>query len=248
VPDFYVTFPRARGQISDDSIKLNMRPFVKNPIGKGLPRCLESAVAFAGIVLIGPMLLLIALVVALTSRGPILFRHRRIGKGGRHFEMLKFRTMCVNGSGPGITRQGDTRITPVGRFLRKTKLDELPELWNVVRGDMSLVGPRPEAVQYVQLADSLWQEVLSVRPGITDPTTLHLRNEEGLLAAAGADYETFYRQTLLPYKLHGYREYLGTRTWKSDVSVLWLTLLCVILPSRKPAPSPGEVPSSHRSA
>ncbi len=217
---------------------------MKPPIGNGLPRCIEGTTAFAALVILTPLLVVIALLVAMTSRGPILFRHRRVGKDGRRFEMLKFRTMRTDQSGPGVTKQGDPRITLVGRILRKTKLDELPELWNVVRGDMSLVGPRPEAAQYVELSESLWREILSVRPGITDPMTLHLRNEEELLAASGANYEAFYRQFLLPYKLRGYREYLNTRTWKDDVAVLWLTVVSVILPTRAPAPSPDKILSS----
>jgi lipopolysaccharide/colanic/teichoic acid biosynthesis glycosyltransferase len=155
--------------------------------------------------------------------------------------MLKFRTMRDGAGGPAVTSKGDPRITTIGRILRKTKIDELPELWNVVRGDLALVGPRPEAVQYATLWSHLWDDVLRVRPGITDPVTLGLRNEEELLAAAGADHEAFYRNHLLPYKLRGYRDYLAGRTWKRDVVVLWLTALAVTCPARVPAPSPDEI-------
>ena len=154
--------------------------------------------------------------------------------------MLKLRTMRTT-DGPEVTAKGDPRVTPIGRVLRKTKLDELPELWNVVRGDMSLVGPRPEAVRYATTASPEWQAVLSVRPGVTDPMTLRLRNEEELLAASGADYETFYRQYLLPYKLIGYREYIASRTWTRDVAVLALTCLVVVLPRVRPGPSPRDI-------
>ena len=210
----------------------------------GLPRSLEVILCLLVLVMCAPLLIAAAAAIALTSPGPILFRHRRMGRRGRPFAMLKFRTMRPGAGGPGVTSKGDARITAVGRILRKTKLDELPELWNVVRGDMSLVGPRPEAVEYVT-GSPLWNEVLQVRPGITDPMTLRLRNEEELLAAAGADYESFYRNHLLPYKLRGYREYIAGRTWQRDVTVLWQTLLAILFPDRVPAPTPGEITSSH---
>jgi len=209
-----------------------------------LPRPIEVAVCLAALALAAPLLVLSALAIALTSPGPILFRHERIGRGGRPFAMLKFRTMRAGSTGPEVTAKQDPRITPVGRVLRKTKLDELPELWNVVRGEMSLVGPRPEAARYVDVSSPLWRDVLTVRPGITDPMTLRLRNEEELLALAGTDHEAFYRRSLLPYKLRGYREYLSNRSWKSDVQVLWLTALGIVFPGRVPPPSLEEIVST----
>jgi len=209
----------------------------------GLPRWIEVVLCLSVLVLCAPVLVVVAAAVAATSPGPVLFRHRRIGRNGRPFAMLKFRTMRAGAGGPGVTSKGDARITTVGRLLRKTKLDEVPELWNVIRGDMSLVGPRPEAVEYVT-PSPLWSEVLQVRPGITDPMTLRLRNEEELLAAAGCDYESFYRNQLLPYKLRGYRDYITGRTWKRDVTVLWLTLLAIVFPGRVPAPTPGDIASN----
>ncbi len=107
-----------------------------------------------------------------------------------------------------MTAGGDSRVTAIGRFLRRTKLDELPELWNVVRGEMSFVGPRPEVERFVRLEDPLWREVLEARPGLTDPTTLRLRDEESLLASVEGDREAYYRETLQPLKLRGYVEYL----------------------------------------
>jgi lipopolysaccharide/colanic/teichoic acid biosynthesis glycosyltransferase len=112
--------------------------------------------------------------------------------------------------------------------LRKTKLDELPELWNVLRGDMSLVGPRPEVPRYVDMKHPLWQLVLKARPGITDPTTLSLRNEELLLSQVNGDRERFYMEVLLPFKLRGYLKYLRIRTIGTDVGVLWRTVIAVI--------------------
>jgi lipopolysaccharide/colanic/teichoic acid biosynthesis glycosyltransferase len=208
----------------------------------GIPRWCESLAAALMLLLLSPLLILAAVAVRLTSAGPVLFRHRRVGWKGQSFDILKLRTMRHAAAGSQITRSGDVRVTAVGRILRRTKLDELPTLWNVVRGDMSLVGPRPEAARYVDLTDPRWVEVLQARPGITDPVTLKLRNEEELLASA-ADHESFYRQHLLPYKLQGYCGYLRQRTWMTDVAVLTRTLAAVVRPSLAPVPLPSEIVS-----
>jgi len=198
----------------------------------------------AGVVLIAlsPVLLICAVLVWGGSRGPIIFRQVRVGRNGKLFELIKFRSMWPHdGTGVQVTSREDDRVTPVGRILRRTKLDELPELWNVVRGDIGLVGPRPEVPRYVDLSNPLWQRVLCVRPGITDPVTLRLRNEEELIAAASGDSEVFYRQVLLPYKLRGYVAYLSQRTFWSDVRVLVKSLAAVVVPSRVPVPSMQEL-------
>jgi len=213
----------------------------------GLPRWVEVVAASVATVALAPLLAMVAAAIALSSPGPVLFRHRRCGREGRPFDLLKFRTMRPGSSGPSVTARGDSRITPIGRVLRRTKIDELPELWNVIRGDMSLVGPRPEAVAYANLAHPLWARVLSVRPGITDPMTLRLRNEEDLLARA-ADAEAFYTNHLLPFKLAGYAEYIASRTWRQDVAVIGHTLIAIVLPWRAPAPSPLEIESITRRA
>jgi lipopolysaccharide/colanic/teichoic acid biosynthesis glycosyltransferase len=129
-----------------------------------------------------------------------------------------------------ITAAGDTRVTALGRILRKTKLDELPSLWNVIKGDMSLVGPRPEVPQYVDINSPDWKLVLEVRPGITDPVTANLRDEETLLAEVTNNPETFYRDTLQKYKLQGYLEYLSARNCWTDLRVLARTCALVIVP------------------
>jgi lipopolysaccharide/colanic/teichoic acid biosynthesis glycosyltransferase len=217
---------------------------MKSAAPAGLPRLLEAVVSSVALVVATPLLCIIGLAVALTSPGPVLFRQERVGQRGVRFTMFKFRTMRIDRRGPHVTAKADPRITSFGKFLRQSKLDELPELWNVVRGDLSLVGPRPEAIPYVDLSDVAWQEVLRVKPGITDPMTLLLRNEEDLLAAAGSDPDTFYRDFLLPYKLHGYREYISHRTWRRDIAVIWSTLLAIVVPGRAPAPSPKDIVSS----
>jgi len=207
-----------------------LKPINSHPCG--IPTLFEALLALAGLAAASPLLLLVTVLIRVTSPGPILFRQDRIGRFGAAFTLYKFRSMHLHqNNGPQITAKGDCRVTPLGRLLRKTKLDELPELWNVVRGDLSLVGPRPEVPKYVDFANPLWQTVLEVRPGITDPVTFRLRNEEELLAGCGMDPERFYLGTLQPYKLLGYVEYLRQRTWKSDIDVLIKTLFAIALPT-----------------
>jgi lipopolysaccharide/colanic/teichoic acid biosynthesis glycosyltransferase len=202
--------------------------------GRGLPRGAEAALALLGLAVTSPLLLVAAGLVAATSPGPVLFRQQRVGRGGRPFTLLKLRTMRMAPEGSQLTLAGDARVTLVGRWLRRCKLDELPQLWNVVRGDMSLVGPRPEVPRYVDPGDPLWREVLSARPGLTDPVSLRLHDEEGLLA--GVDHpERFYRERLLPWKLRGYLDYRARRSWITDLGVLGATALAVL---RRPA-APG---------
>ncbi|MCE5308726.1 MAG: sugar transferase [Acidobacteriales bacterium] len=184
-----------------------------------------------------PVLALLALGVALDSGFPILFRQRRIGRRGHPFELLKLRSMRNGLHGRAITVGGDARVTRLGRILRRYKLDELPQLWNVVRGDMSMVGPRPELPEYVDLADPLWRVVLEVRPGLTDLATLIYRNEEELLAQAPDPLE-YYRRVVLPEKLRLNVEYLGARGRFTDTKVLALTVLYSLFPS---ALSPARI-------
>jgi len=195
---------------------------------ESLLRVLEAVIALVGLVVLMPLLILVALVIAVNSGRPVLFSQVRAGRNGIPFVLYKFRTMHRWNSGPLVTSRNDVRVTRVGRFLRKTKLDELPELWNVLRGDMSLVGPRPEVPRYVDMKHPLWQLVLKARPGITDPTTLSLRNEESLLSQVNGDRERFYMEVLLPFKLRGYLKYLRIRTIGTDVGVLWRTVIAVI--------------------
>ncbi|HET7435643.1 MAG TPA: sugar transferase [Thermoanaerobaculia bacterium] len=184
--------------------------------------------ALVAILALSPLLAVIGVAVLVASGSPVLFRQTRVGRGGVPFTMLKFRTMRSGKSGPGVTAGGDARITAIGRVLRKTKLDELPELWNVVRGEMSIVGPRPEVPQFVDMSDTRWQRVLAARPGITDPTTVGLIDEEKILAAVQGDHEEFYRRELLPKKLAGYIDYLDRRSWRSDLRVIADTLSAVL--------------------
>jgi lipopolysaccharide/colanic/teichoic acid biosynthesis glycosyltransferase len=215
-------------------------PAAANPASPGLPRAVDAVAAAAGLLLSLPVLAVAAVAVAASSRGPVLFRQERVGRNGRRFRLFKLRTMRQGAGGPQVTAAGDDRITPVGRFLRRCKLDELPQLWNVVRGDMSLVGPRPEVPRYVDESDPRWKRVLQVRPGITDPVTLRLRDEEELLASAPGDPERFYREELQPVKLREYERYLEHRSWKTDLRVLTDTLRALATPRRRTAARGGR--------
>lgn len=201
-------------------------------IRNGLPRWVEWPLAFVGLVLAAPLIALAGLVIAVSSGWPIIFRQIRVGKNGRSFELYKLRTMKPSTDGPQITSGTDARITRLGKILRHTKLDELPALWNVLRGEMSLVGPRPEVPRFVKLEDPIWQKVLSVRPGITDPVTLQLRSEANLLARIQGDTEKYYVNELQPEKLKGYVAYLDERSWRTDLSVLWRTIVAVVVPGK----------------
>lgn len=173
-----------------------------------------------------PLFTLIALLILVTDGRPVLFRQKRVGKGGRDFWIYKFRTMRpLAHAEEGRFDAGDSRrVTPFGSFLRRTKLDELPQLINVVKGDMSLVGPRPEIRKWVEAYPEEWAFVLRARPGITDPAALTYRNEEEILSSA-PDPETAYREEILPHKLALYREYIESRTTWHDIKILVQTVL-----------------------
>jgi lipopolysaccharide/colanic/teichoic acid biosynthesis glycosyltransferase len=190
----------------------------------GLPRSFEVVVSGVGLLVALPFLAVAAVAIRLTSPGPALFRQERVGRYGRPFFLLKLRTMRTGG-GPQVTASGDPRVTGVGQLLRKTKLDELPQLWNVARGEMALVGPRPEVPAYVDLTGPAWNRVLEARPGITDPVSLRLRFEEELLASAPGDRSDFYRRVMIPFKVRKYLEYQSIRTPWSDLVVLLQTIL-----------------------
>lgn len=210
-------------------------------IRTGIPRYLEVIGAFLALLGSTPLIIVSAVFIRLTSPGPVFFRQQRIGKGGRPFSLVKLRTMEERVDGPQVTTIADARVTRAGRLLRKMKLDELPEFWNVLKGDMALVGPRPEVPRYVDLSDPGWQLVLQARPGLTDPVTLRLRNEERLLAEAEGDVEGFYREVLQPVKLRGYVEYLQTRSCLDDVKIICRTARAVIRPDVSPAPSITQI-------
>jgi lipopolysaccharide/colanic/teichoic acid biosynthesis glycosyltransferase len=203
-------------------------------VNRGLPRWIEAPLAGGVLVITGPVLLAAGVVIKVTSSGPAVFRQERVGRNGRPFTMLKLRTMRQV-AGPLVTAAGDVRVTRIGRLLRKTKVDELLTLWNVVTGDMRLVGPRPEVPHLVDTANPLWREVLQLTPGITDPVTAALRNEEAILQGVGPNWQRFYQDTLQPFKLRGYLEYQRNRTWRTDVEVLLNTAIAVVRPRTVPS-------------
>jgi len=187
-----------------------------------LMRALDAAGSLSALVLFSPLLAIVALLILLRDGRPVLFRQTRIGRKGKPFCILKFRTMHSGISGHPLTALNDRRITGIGRWLRKFKVDELPQLWNVLRGDMSLIGPRPEVAEFVELQDHRWRTVLEVRPGVTDLASLAFRDEEDLLDPA-ADLETYYRSVILPQKLHLNLHYQKSRTLSRDLKLLWMT-------------------------
>ena len=176
-----------------------------------------------------PLLLIIAVAVKLGSPGPVLFRQQRVGELGREFEILKFRSMTVNAEqkGPAVTAMGDSRVTGMGAILRRTKLDELPQLWNVVKGDMSLVGPRPEHPKYVALYTPAQRAVLSVAPGMTSPTSLKFRHEEEILGRQ-PDPERFYVEQLMPEKLSIDLNYVENLSMRNDLRLIFSSVIAML--------------------
>ncbi|PYV42815.1 MAG: sugar transferase [Acidobacteria bacterium] len=193
-------------------------------------RLWDIAGAAGGLLLLAPLLAGIALLVLVCDGRPLLFHQVRVGKKGRLFRVWKFRTMRAGVPGSSITTEDDGRITPLGSRLRKFKLDELPQLFNVLKGDLSLIGPRPEVPRFVELQHPLWQAILEVRPGITDLATLVYRDEEQRLRGR-PDHETHYRKTLLQDKLWLNLEYLRHRTLWLDLKLIWLTVRYSFLPA-----------------
>lgn len=186
-------------------------------------RALDLVASAAGLAILGLPMLAIAVLVRLDSEGPALFRQTRVGRGGRTFEILKFRTMRQGSSVAGsLTVGDDTRVTRLGASLRKYKIDELPQLINVLKGDMSLVGPRPEVPEFASVYPEQ-AEVWSVRPGITDPASVALRNESAILAQAD-DPRAYYIEVLLPEKTALYLDYVRNRTFVGDVRLIIRTI------------------------
>ena len=186
-------------------------------------RAFDLLVAALALLLLAPLLLGVALWVRLDSPGPVLYRQERVGRHGVPFMIHKFRTMRAGAEGLALTVGDDPRITRAGRFLRRTRIDELPQLIDVLRGAMSLVGPRPEVPRYVALYPAgLRERALAVRPGITDPASLAFINESELLARA-ADPEHEYVHVILPAKLQRAADYADSASLATDLRVLWQT-------------------------
>jgi lipopolysaccharide/colanic/teichoic acid biosynthesis glycosyltransferase len=206
-----------------------LEPFSKPPrhgfyarIGK---RAFDLLISLLALIVLSPVLLAIAVVVKLTSPGPVFYRQNRVGRDARIFQIIKFRSMTVDADrhGRGITVAGDERVTRAGRILRETKLDELPQLWNIVKGDMSLVGPRPEIPSYVALYTREQLGVLGVAPGITDIASIRYRHEEKVLERS-SNPDEFYRCVILPHKLSLNLGYIEQMSFLLDLKLIVQTL------------------------
>lgn len=193
-----------------------------------LKRSFDILVSLIALILLAPLFLILALIIKLTTRGPVFYRGRRVGRGGEIFSMHKFRSMVVNADqiGTHLTPQGDPRVTKIGRFLRKTKMDELPNIIDVLKGDMSFVGPRPESPLYAKYYNERQKQVLNVRPGMVGPTQIKYRHEEVILKDK-KDPDTYYVQELMPQKLEIDLDYIKNRSFLLDVKIIFKALLAV---------------------
>ena len=197
-----------------------------------IKRIIETLASVIMVIVLSPILLAVALAVKITSPGGLFYKQKRVGLGGREFDIIKFRTMQEGADrcGPAVTASGDPRITPIGVFLRKSKLDEVPQLFNVIRGDMSLVGPRPQVPKFVNHFDARYKElVLSVRPGVTGPTSLCFRNEEQMLAHVD-NQEAYYIARILPMKLEMDAWYVCNRSMATDAAIIGVTVWLLYSP------------------
>jgi lipopolysaccharide/colanic/teichoic acid biosynthesis glycosyltransferase len=189
-----------------------------------LRRISDVALAVVLSVITSPFLLIVALAVRLSSRGPVLFSQKRVGRGEVEFDILKFRTMVAGAAGPSVSGSADPRVTGVGRVLRKTKLDELPQLWNILRGEMTFVGPRPEVPEMIVHYTPEERTILQHRPGIIGPGQLFYATDQAHLLDEAEDPDAFYAERLLHPKLAKDLEYLANRRLRTDLAVTWQTL------------------------
>jgi lipopolysaccharide/colanic/teichoic acid biosynthesis glycosyltransferase len=188
-----------------------------------LKRGFDLVVAVSALLLASPLMLLLAILVRLDSPGPAIFRQTRVGRRFREFRLLKFRSMINGNVGAQITCGQEARITRVGAIIRKLKLDELPQMWNVFCGDMSFVGPRPEVPTFVAQFRSDYEEILKVRPGITDPASIRYRSESEILSN-NPDPIRYYTEVILPDKIRISKEYVRSANIRKDISVIFQTI------------------------
>lgn len=190
-----------------------------------MKRLFDITASFLGIIILSPLLIFIGLWVGLSSKGGVFYKQIRVGKNNKDFKLYKFRSMRVNSDKQGLLTVGskDSRITKAGYFIRKYKIDELPQLFNVLKGDMSFVGPRPEVRRYVDLYSKEQMKVLSVRPGITDPASIKYRNENDILSSQ-SNPEEYYIQHIMPDKLKINIDYINKRTFIKDIKIIFQTI------------------------
>jgi len=194
-----------------------------------MKRLFDIVFSFFGLILLLPLLISIIVLMKITTKGPIIYKQLRVGRNNNDFFIFKFRTMFVNADQFGLLTVGerDPRVTKIGFYLRKFKLDELPQLANVLCGDMSFVGPRPEVRKYVDLYNTMQMQVLNVRPGITDLASIEFRNENELLSCQEDPYK-YYIEVIMPKKLQINLDYLEGSTLLKDVGVIVKTFLAII--------------------
>lgn len=195
-------------------------------INQGIKRIFDFVVSLVGVIVISPILLIVAIAIKIDSKGNVLFLQKRVGRNGKPFYIYKFRTMVTDAEklGKQITVGKDNRITKVGAFLRKYKIDELPQLLNVVKGDMSLVGPRPEVPRYVELYSEEERRVLEVRPGITDLASLRYKDENDILGKV-ENPEEYYINVIMKDKLKLNLEYIEKSNILLDISLIFKTII-----------------------
>jgi lipopolysaccharide/colanic/teichoic acid biosynthesis glycosyltransferase len=207
-------------------------------------RVLDLLIGGLLLVLASPLLVTVAVLVLVTSGRPVLFRQARIGENGRTFVLYKFRTMRTGASGPEVTAATDTRITPIGAFLRRTAIDELPQLWHVVRGQMTLVGPRPESAALAARYPAECRAVLLARPGLTGPSQLRYREQSVVPPAGQTDVERWYLDVLVPLRVAADREYLDRPTIRRTLYYVLATGLFVTGLADLQRPGSGQTASS----
>lgn len=210
-------------------------------------RIFDVTVAIFGIIITSPLLLLIAIWIKASSRGPILYGQTRVGRYEKHFRLYKFRSMVVNADqlGTSVTTGHDPRITRVGRFLRRTKLDELPQLWNVLRGDMSFVGPRPDVPEIIATYTLQMLQILNIRPGITSIASLHLCHEEDILSLA-RDPDDVYIRVVVPAKIALAMEHVIRDSFVFDMEILFHTLWRLTVGRLTPSPEHPRIQEIRR--
>ncbi|WP_321470648.1 sugar transferase [Halarcobacter sp.] len=193
-----------------------------NSFGK---RFFDLFATFIGGILLLPFIFIIIIWIKLSSRGPLFYIQKRVGKDFKEFNLYKFRSMVIDAEkiGPGVTSGDDPRITKVGKFIRRTKIDELPQLINVLKGDMSLVGPRPEIMKFVKKKKEEYKKILSVKPGITDNAAIEFRDEE-IIMKQYQDKEKAYIDIVLPKKIKLYYDYIDNISFVNDVKLILKTL------------------------
>jgi len=217
-------------QTSSISVGLSIEKYAWNR--SAAKRIFDLIFALAILMILWPVMLIAALLVKFGSKGPVFFQQTRMGQDGKSFRLFKFRTMehARHDPGSGLTRQGDARVFPVGRFLRRWKLDELPQFFNVLQGDMSLVGPRPDLPVYISSLKGAQRQILLLKPGITGAATLQFSDEEKVLATVPPEQlESFYISQVLPEKVRLDLQYASRASLASDLKVLLQTAQAIVL-------------------